>query len=156
MTFFGEIVRRLCESVAIARAVRRGSERVEGIEVYGREEFRRAVIGALLLLRDRQLPAWETLTQHVGSILEGGATDGMFNAHPAFMTVSVPDWSRGPEYLAACIAHMACIGQLYRSYEAEFPGRRVPRDVFTSSAAKERCDRAFYECLSALGKGAKG
>jgi hypothetical protein len=80
----------------------------------------------------------------------------MFNAHPAFMTVNGPDWSHGPEYVAACIAHMACSGQLYRNYEAEFPGRRVPRDIFAGSAAKERCDKAFYECLAALGKGVNG
>ena len=151
-----EIVQRLCGSVAVARAVWRGSERVDGIEVCGRPEFRREVTKALGLLRDKRLPAWDTLSQHVGSIVEGRITDGTPSAHPVLLTVDGPDSSRGPEYLAASIAHMACCTQLYRNYEVEFPGRRVPRDVFAGTAAKERCDKAFYECLSVLGKGVKG
>jgi hypothetical protein len=157
MSILGLIVRRLITTPDIVRAVRRGSEKIDGIEVYGRQEFRRAVIRALLLLRDKKLPAWDTLTQHVGSILEVRRTDAVVTARPAFMFINEPYSVQEPEFLAGTIAFMACSIQLHRTYEAEFPGRRVPPDVYSSgSAARERCEKAYHECLLALGKGVKG
>ncbi len=156
MNVLKEIVRRLSATPEIVRAVRRGSEKIDGIEVYGRQEFRRAVTMALLLLRDKKLPAWDTLTQHVGSILEGRTTDAVVTAHPAFMFINEPYSVQEPEFLAGNIASMACRVQLHRTYEVEFPGRRgrrVPRDIYAGSAADERCSKAYYECLLALGKG---
>jgi hypothetical protein len=154
MSILGLIVRRLITTPDIVRAVWRGSEKIDGIEVYGRQEFRRAVIRALLLLRDKKLPAWDTLTQHVGSILEARLTEAVVTARPAFMFVSGPNSSQDPEFLAGAIAFMACSIQLHRTYESEFPGRRVPPDVYSSgSAARERCEKAYHECLLALGKG---
>ncbi len=157
MSILREILRRLIAIPDILRAVRRGSEKIDGIEVYGRQEFRRAVTRALLLLRDKKLPAWDTVTQHVSSILEGRRTDAIVSAHPAFMFVSGSYSVQEPEFLAGTIAFMACSIQLHRTYESEFPGRRVPRDIYSSgSAARERCEKANHECLLALGKGAKG
>ena len=157
MSILGEFLRRLSATPEIVRAVWRGSEKIDGIEVYGRQEFRRAVTRALLLLRDKKLPAWDTLTQHVGSILEGRTTDAIVTAHPAFMFVSGPYSVQEPEFLAANIAFMACSIQLHRTYEAEFPGRQVPLDTYSwGGAARERCEKARHECLLALGKGVKG
>jgi hypothetical protein len=154
MSILGKIVRALHEAPYIVRAFLRGRERIDGIEVYGRQEFRRAVTRALLLLRDKKLPAWDILTQHVGSILEGTRTFVIVTAHPAFMFISGPYTVHEPEFLAGTIAFMACSIQLHRTYESEFPGRRVPRDIYSSgSAARERCEKANHECLLALGKG---
>jgi len=153
MSILGKIVRVLNEAPYVVRAFLRGSERIEGIEVYGRQEFRRAVTRALLLLCDKKLQAWDTLTQHVDSIIEGTRTFVIVTAHPAFMFVSGPGSVQEPEFLAATISFMACSTQLHRTYEAEFPGRRVPRDIYSSgSAARERCEKAYHECLLALGK----
>jgi hypothetical protein len=155
--YFGSAAQERCERdyneclLALGRASE-GSESIDGLEVYGRQEFRRAVTGALLLLRDNKMPAWETLTQHVASILEGTRSSGAFvNAHPAFIFVDGPHWALRPEFLAATIAYWACSCQLHRSYEAEFPGRRVPRDVYVGSAALKLCEKAYDECLLALG-----
>jgi len=153
MNVLGEILRRLSTAPDIVRAVRRGSEKIDGIEVYGHQEFRRAIIRALLLLRDKKLPAWGTVAQYVGSILEAGRTEAVVTARPAFMFVSGPYAVQEPEFLAGTIAFMACSIQLHRAYEAEFPGRRVPTDVYSSgSTARERCEKAKQECLKALGK----
>jgi hypothetical protein len=101
MSCLGDIVRAFRPTYfEILRALRKGSERLDGIEVHGRQEFRRAVISALLLLRDNKLPAWETLTQHVSSILEARTTDAVVTAHPAFMFISEPHSGQGPELLA--------------------------------------------------------
>lgn len=152
MSILGKIVRALNEAPYIVRAFLRGRERIDNIEVYGRPEFRRAVTGALLLLRDEKLPAWDTLDQHVGSILEGTRTLVIVTAHPAFMLIDGPHSRQAPEFLAGTIAHMACSCQLHRTYEAGFPGRRIPRDVYSGTAAQERCEKAYNECLLALGK----
>jgi hypothetical protein len=155
MGIVGKIVRKLSGTTDIVRASLRGSERVDSLEVYGRQEFRHAVRNALFLLRDKKLPAWDTLTQHVGSILEGTRTYVIVTAHPAFMFIDGPHSRQDPEFLAGTIAHLACSIQLHRTYEAEFPGRRVPRDVYSGSGAQERCDKACHECLLALGKGSQ-
>jgi hypothetical protein len=156
LSILGEIVRRLASAPDILRAVARGSEKVDRIDVYGRREFRRAVRTALLLLRDTKLPAWDTLTRHVGSIVEGSTTETVVGAHPAIMVVSGPHSVQEPKFLAAMIAFMACGIQLHRSYESGFPGRRVPRDVYFSGSAMQRCEKARHECLLALWKGANG
>jgi hypothetical protein len=152
MSILGKIGRALDEAPYIVRAFLRGRERIDGIEVYGRQEFRRAVTRALLLLRDKKLPAWDTLTRHVGSILEGSRTFVIVTAHPAFMFVSGPYSVQDSEFLAGTIAFMAFSIQLHRTYEAEFPGRRVPRDIYSGSAAKEHCEKAYHECLLAFGR----
>lgn len=153
MNVFAKLVRRLSTALEVLRAVLRGRASVEGIDVYGRPKFRRATIEALLLLRDFKLPAWETLAQHVGSILEGRTTDAVVTAHPAFLFVSGDDSVQRPELLAANIAFIACSIQLHRTYEAECPGRRVPLDVYSwGGAARERCEKARHECLLVLGK----
>ena len=106
----------------------------------------------MLLLRDRKLPAWDSLTQHVGSILEARRTEAVVTARPAFMFISEPYSVQEPVLLAGTIAFMACSIQLHRAHAAAFPGRRVPLDVYsTGSAARERCE-ASQECLLALGK----
>ena len=156
MNVLRRIARKLGGTADIVRATLRGSERIDSIEVYGRQEFRRVVTTALHLLRDKKLPAWETLTQHVNSIFEGGRTVVIVTAHPAFMFIDGPHSVQAPELLAATIAHMACSCQLHRDYEAEFPGGRATRDVYSGNAAQERCEKAYHECLLALGKGAKG
>lgn len=153
MTILGEIVRRLASAPDILRAVRRGSESIDGIDVYGRPEFRRAVTEAVVLLRDKKLPAWDTLSQHVGSILEARKTEAVVTARPAFMCISETCSVQEPEFLAGVIAFMACSIQLHRAYQSAFPGRRVPRDVFSSgNAPRESCEKAYRECLLALGK----
>ncbi len=152
MNVLGKIVRKLSGTGDIVRASLRGSERVDGIEVYGCQEFRRAVTTALLLLRDKRMPSWDTLAQHVDSIFEGRRTMAIVTAHPAFMFIDGPHSVQDVEVLAGTIAHMACGCQLHRTYEAEFPGRRVPRDVYSGSAARERCDKEYQECLLALGR----
>ncbi|HEX9244462.1 MAG TPA: hypothetical protein VF875_18640, partial [Anaeromyxobacter sp.] len=157
--YFGSAAQERCEEAyfeCLIALLGKGSEtgeRVDGLEVYGREEFRRAVTNALRLLRDKKLPAWDTLTQHVSSIIEGTRTDAIVTAHPAFMFVDGPHSGQDPAFLAGTIAHMACSCQLHRNYEAEFPGRRVPRDIYSGNAAQERCEKAYQECLLALGKG---
>lgn len=153
MRILWKIVRALDEAPYVVRAFLRGRERIDGIEVYGRQEFRRAVTRALLLLRDKKLPAWDTLTKHVSSIFEGSRSFVIVTAHPAFMFVSGPYSVQEPEFLAGTIAFMACSIQLHRTYEAKLPGHRVPRDIYSSgSAARERCGKAYHECLLALGK----
>jgi hypothetical protein len=150
MSILGRVVRRLIGSADILRAVLRGTEKVDGIEVHGRQEFIRAVTKALFLLRAKKLPAWDTLSQHVDSIFEGRRTTALVTAHPAFMFVDGPHSGQDPEFLAGTIAYLARSCQLHRAYEAEHPGRRVPRDVYLGSAALERCDKAYRECLLAL------
>jgi hypothetical protein len=153
MSILWKIVRALHEAPYIVRAFLRGRERVDSIKVYGRQEFRRSITKALLLLRDKKVPAWGTLTQHVDSILEGSRSYVIVTAHPAFMFVSGPHSLQEPEFLAGTMAFMAGSIQLHRTYEAEFPGRRVPRDIYSSgSAARERCEKAYNECLLAFGK----
>lgn len=152
MGILGKIARKLSGGADIVRAFMKGSERVDGLEVYGCQEFRRGVIKALLLLRDKELPAWNTLNRHVGSILEGRRTIAVVTAHPAFMFLDGPHSSQDPEFLAGTISYMACSCELHRTHEAEFPGHRVPRDIYSGSAAQERCEKAYRECLLALGK----
>jgi hypothetical protein len=154
MSLLGEALRRLVAIPDILRAFRRGSEKIDGIEVYGREEFRRAIRKAVLLLRDKKLPAWDTLTQHVGSIIEGSRTDAVVTAHPAFLFVSESDAAaKEAEFLAGKISFMACSIQLHRTYQSAFPHHRVPQQVYSSGrAALERCEKASHECLVALGK----
>lgn len=135
----------------LVRAFLRGSERLDGIEVYGRPEFRGAVTEALLLLRDAELPAWRTMKQHVGTLVEGTRSTVIVTARPAFMFVDGPHSRQEPAFLAGTIAYMACSCQLHRTYEAEHPGRRVPRDVYAGGPAQERCDEAYRACLRALG-----
>jgi hypothetical protein len=150
MTVLGKLVRRLGDTVDVLSAHRRGCEKIDGIEVYGRPEFRCAVTGALLLLRDNTLPSWDTLTRHVGSILEGRRTVAVVTAHPAFVLIDRAYWAQASEFLAAIVAFEACSIQLHRTYEAELSGRRVPRDLYAGSAAFERCEKAYRECLLAL------
>ena len=156
MSVLRTIAQKLGGTTDIVRATLRGGERIEGIDVHGWPEFRRSVMQALLMLRDERLPAWDTLAQHVQSIIEGRRTTMVVTAHPAFIFVDEPHSAQEPEFLAATIAHMACSCRLHRDYEAEFPGRRVPHDVYCGSAAQERCARAYEECLSALGRRPKG
>ena len=144
-------LRSLSGAADLVRASLRGSERVEKVVVYGRPEFRHDVTRALLLLRDKRLPAWDTLTQHVGSIIEGSRMSVYAAAHPAFMFIDGSHSRQLPELLAGDIAYLACSCQLHRTHQAEFPGRRVPRDVYFGSAAWERCENAYRECLLALG-----
>jgi hypothetical protein len=155
MTVLGKIVRKVSAAADIVRASLRGSERVDSIEVYGREEFRSSIRKALLLLHDNNLPAWDTLTRFVSAIIEGSRTAVIVTAHPALMLVDGPHARQIPEFLAGTITHMACSCQLHRTYEAEFPGRRVPRNIYADRAAQERCDSAYDECLLALGKDPK-
>lgn len=150
MDILGKIVKRLRGTVDIVRAGLRGSERTGNIDVYGRPEFRRAVRTALLMLREANLPAWETLTRHVDSILEGGRTVAVVTASPAFIFIDRPHADQAPALLAATIAHLACSCQLHRDYQSAFPGRRVPRDTYSGSHAQERCEAAYRECLLAL------
>jgi hypothetical protein len=156
MSFWERLARKLSGAADLVRAGLKGSEKVEDLEVFGSEDFRLCVRRALHLLRDHDLPAWETMTQHVDSIVEGRRTTIIVTAHPAFMFIQGPDWGRGPEVLAADIAFMACSCQLHRTYEARFPGLRVPRDIYAGSDARVRCSEAYQECLVALGGGDEG
>lgn len=142
----------LIGALDIIRAVRRGSEHVGGIEVCGDPEFRGAVVNALRLLRDAGLPAWHTVTQNVGMILEGTRTTVKPGAHPAFILIDGPHSRQEPEFLAGTIVYMARSCQLHRAYEAAYPGRRVPREVYAGKPAQERCDEAYRACLRDLGK----
>jgi glycerol-3-phosphate cytidylyltransferase-like family protein len=152
MGIMGKIVRKVSGSADIVRAALKGSDRVESLDVFGAQEFRHAVARALLLLRDNRLPAWNTVMQYVDAIVEGHKTTIIIGAHPAMVFIHGPDWRQGAEVLAATIAFMACGCQLHRTFEAEFPGRRVPRDIYAGNAARERCDEAYQECLRALGR----
>ena len=150
MSTLGTIIRKLGGTFDVLSAHLKGCERIDGIEVYGRPEFRRALMGALLLLRDKKLPPWDTLARHVNRILEGRRTTVIVTAHPAFMFIDGPHSNQAAEFLAATIAFEACSVQLHRSYEAEYPGLRVPKDIYSGSAARERCMKAYQECLVAL------
>lgn len=151
-------LRRLLRTIGggadVVRGFLRGSDEVDGIRVYGHQEFRAAVREALLLIRDNKLPAWRTLTSHVGSIFAGRRTFVIVTAHPAFMFIDGPHSRQEPEFLAGTLAYLACSCELHRAYGAEFPGRRVPRDVYAGRAAEVRCESAHAECLQALGKSA--
>jgi hypothetical protein len=156
MNVFARITRKLSALPYIVRAIRCGSEMMDSIEVSGRQEFRRAVTAALALLRDKNLPVWNALIQHVNSVLEGKETTIVVTAHPAFIFIDEAYAGQDPEYLAATIAHMACSCQLHRQYEADFPNRPVPRDIYAGSVAQERCEQAYRDCLRVLGIEAKG
>ena len=148
----GKLVRWLGGSLDVLRAHWRGCETIDGIDVCGTQEFRRAVTAALLLLRDNELPMWDALARHVGSIMEGRRSFVIVTAHPAFMFIDRPHWSQAAEFLAATMAFEACSVLLHRTHEAEHPRRRVPRDIYRGEAAVERCENAYRECLLALGK----
>src|SRR5512133_1061343 len=137
MSAFLRLVRNLPKHIDIVRAFLKGSERLEGLDVAGSEQFRNAVTKALLLLRERKLPAWNTLSQHFNVVVEGRKTVATVTAHPALMFIDGPSSRQDPEFLAATIAFLACSCELHRRHEAEFPGRRVPRDVYSSAAAVE-------------------
>ncbi|WP_041450418.1 hypothetical protein [Anaeromyxobacter dehalogenans] len=135
----------------VIRAVRRGIERVGRVEVYGSPEFRGAVVKALRLLRDEGLPAWHTVTRHVGTIVEGTRTTVKLGARPALMFIGAPHSRQEQAFLAATIAYLACSCELHARYEAEHPGHRVPRDVYAGKPAEERCGEEYRACLRALG-----
>jgi hypothetical protein len=88
----------------------------------------------------------------VGSIFEGRRTVVIVSAHPAFLFIDGPYSVQPPEYLAAAIAFETCSIQRHRTHEAEFPGARVPREIYSGTAAVERCEKAYRECLLVLGK----
>ncbi len=152
MSVWANIAGKLRWGVDLMRASLKGSERVASVEVFGSEAFRHAVARALLLLRDNNMKAWDTIVAHVSTIIEARRTNIVVTAHPAFMFVNGPDWRQEPELLAAVFAFMACSCQLHRIYEAEVLGRRVPREIFAGVAAQERCNDAYRECLLSLGK----
>lgn len=147
------IAQKLGSAADIVRAALSGKETIDNIDVCGRREFRRAVTAALVLLRDKKMPAWDTLTQHVTSIIEARRTTIIVTAHPAFILIDGAHAGQNSELLAATIAHMACSCQLHRQYEANFPSRPVPRDTYAGSVAQERCELAYRECIRALGNG---
>lgn len=149
-------VRKLMAAIDIVRAFSQGSETVAGLQVHGSPEFRAAVVKALRVLRENRLPAWSTLTQHVGSILEGRRSAVIVTAHPAFMFIDGPHSGQEPELLAATIAHMACSCLIHREYEVRHPGRRVPREVYAGAEALSRCEEAYRECLLRLGHESNG
>lgn len=70
MNVIFRIAQKLGSAADIVRAVLGGIERIDNIEIYGRQEFRRSVTAALVLLRDKKMPAWDRLSQHVSSIFE--------------------------------------------------------------------------------------
>jgi hypothetical protein len=154
MSFVTWMVHKAIGTADIVRAFLKGSERIEGLDVAGSQDFRRAVAEALLLLRDNRIPAWDTLSRHVGTIVEGTRTVTVVTAHPAFMYIDGPSSRQDPTLLAGTIAFLACSCELHRRHEAEFPGRRVPRDVYSSAAAVECCEKAHEDCLLALGRSA--
>lgn len=154
MSVLQDFVRKLGGALDIVRAFSRGMEKAEGVEVYGRPEFRRAALQALGLLRENSLPSWDTLRQHRCSILEGRRTEYLGSARSAMIMVNARDFQE-PEFLAAYIAAMACGLQVYWNYSAGASGRPVPRDVYSGSAAFDLCDKAYQEALVTLGKTAR-
>lgn len=153
MNVVSKIAQKLSDAVDIVRAALSGRERIDSIDVFGRREFRRSVTAALVLLRDKKIPAWDTLSQHVTSIMEARRTTIIVTAHPAFILLDGAHAGQDSEHLAASIAQMTCSCQLHRQYEASFPSRPVPQDVYAGTVAQERCDAAYRECMRALGKG---
>jgi hypothetical protein len=151
MSALRKILRRLGDAFDGARAMWAGCEKVDGIDVCGRREFRRAVAWALLSIRDSRLSSWDALSKHVDSILEGRRTFPIVTGHSAFMVIDRRRLAQSLEYLAADIVAMACSFGLYRAYEATHPGCRVPAEITHGAAALESRDEAYRECLAVLG-----
>lgn len=150
MNAFGRIQRMVLGAVAMARASVNGSESVDTVTISGRAPFRRSIRAALVLIRDRELPAWSTLSTHVNRIVEGWRTFIIVDAHPSFIFIDRSCVEHDVPYMAGVLAHLACSCQLHRDFEALNPGRKVPRVEYSGPAAKERCERAYRECVDAL------
>jgi hypothetical protein len=147
-----KVLRAIAVGAEIVPAVLRGRDSLENITVCGRPAFRAAVVEALLLLRGNRLPAWDTLSKHVGFIFQGRRTFVGVTTRPAFMFIDGPHSKQEPAMLAGTLAFLACSCELHRTFGAEFPGVHVPREVYAGRAAEARCESAYRECLEALGK----
>src|SRR5688572_17284173 len=86
--------------VAILGALMRGGQSVGSVSVYGRPQFRNAILSALAGLRDADFPAWAEVTRHVGFIFEGWKTTIIINSNPAYIFIDRRSEREGLAYLA--------------------------------------------------------
>ncbi len=126
----------LCLSVAVLQACNRGP--VSKPDVVGSERFKDQVHGAIVLLQQHDLSAYEVLTNNVGRIEEARRSGMRAYDTPPVYEMSDKTAFYSVTWCAATIAHDSFHSKLYHDYQRANPGR-VPDSVWTGQAAERKC-----------------
>ncbi|HWH79765.1 MAG TPA: hypothetical protein VNT76_20435, partial [Candidatus Binatus sp.] len=120
--------------LAFARHLAR---QINGIEVYGTQEFIARTQESLALLYP--LPEFAVIRDHV-VVIRQARRSGMkaWLPKPTFM-VGKPTWQHSALWYAGAIAHDAYHAKLYRDGERARISVRTDPDTWTGAAAERRC-----------------
>jgi len=108
------------------------------LEVVGSRRFHDQVSRALALLKERDLAAYELLTNNVGSIREAQRSGMWAYATPPTYDMTDATAFYSVTWCAATIAHDSFHSKLYHEYQAAHPGP-VPDSVWIGRAAEQKC-----------------
>jgi len=134
--------------LAFARHLAR---QINGIEVYGTQEFIARTQESLALLYP--LPEFAVIRDHV-VVIRQARRSGMkaWLPKPTFM-VGKPTWQHSALWYAGAIAHDAYHAKLYRGIERSLIDAGTDADAWTGAVAETRCLEFQWRVLRRLGAG---
>lgn len=135
---------------SIIRSLLAGQSEYEAISVFGDEEYRKVVIEALRLLRERAPDNWPIIKKHIKTLCRSRSSFVFVPLLPATAYLNVPTGSP-PEFVAGNIAHEAFHCFLYWEFASSNPGMDVPEDIYSGEEAEQKCVEFQCSVMKALG-----
>jgi hypothetical protein len=126
----------------------RNSERIEGIEIRGGDDFRLRTREAVMLLQ--KLAAFELIRTHLAVIRQGRCSGVRAWAQRPVFTVGTPTWNHSAVWYAGAIAHDALHAKLYRDAKKRNPTGEPSAETWSGKAAEKACLAFQSQVLAGL------
>lgn len=107
-------------------------------EIVGSEQFKDQVQQAMVLFQQRDLAAYEIVTNNVGRIEEGDRSGIRADETPTVYVMSDRTAFDSLTWCAATIAHDSFHSKLYHDYQKAHPGP-VPDSIWAGRVAEQEC-----------------
>ncbi len=117
----------------------------ENIDIKGSKQFREKVLSALVLLKERDVQAFQVTQNNLNWIIEGRKTLLSLTRWGGTLSLSEEDLSGSQIWLASLLAGESFRAQLYKDHSVK--GSPVPKEVYSW----ERVLELQYESLKNLG-----